>query len=280
MSDRTALQDHLMSDHLIDGTSDVLIGTMKSMREFHEQDHRDPGPVLRGMDMEHPLESMQISNPRVGPSTESEETMSLDFSGLSDLAKQPEGKPGWRPLTVDDLGYGTVLCFDQSLTATGCVILKYVFPASAPQVVSASQFANPYDGKDVPTSLNRGVSVFEQARFLIRKAFTIGIDAIVHESPPNPNAVRGGGYSSLLAAQALRCAISAENASSLADIEMLGAQPAKKLICGNANAKKAQAHAVLKESVLPWIVNSQVVTNEATRDALMVGLLWLARRKK
>lgn len=203
----------------------------------------------------------------------------LDFSGLKDLATAgPKAEPkGWVPLTPEVLGYGTVLCFDQSLTATGCLLLQHVYPASAPQVYSASQWQDKHDGKDVLTSLKRGVKVFEQARAVIQGLGSpIPVDGIVHESPPNPAAVKGGGYSSLLAAQALRCAVAAEGH----EVEMLGAQPAKKLVCGNANAKKTEAHKALKETVLPWVVNSQQVTNEATRDALMVGLLWLYRRPR
>lgn len=201
--------------------------------------------------------------------------MSLDFSGLSDLVKQPEGKSGWQPLTPQDLGHGSVLCFDQSLTATGCVVLQHNFPGSNPVVHLASQWSSMYEGKDVLTSLTRGVEVFSQARQMMQLAKQMRLAGIVHESPPNPAAVKGGGYSSLLAAQALWCAAEAEGVG----VEMLGAQPAKKLVCGNANAKKPEAHKVLKESVLPWIVNSKVITNEATRDALLIGLLWLHRRK-
>lgn len=202
--------------------------------------------------------------------------MSLDFSGLGDLArKTPEQvKIGWQPPTIDDFGYGTVLAFDQSLTATGCIVVEHTYPRGI-IVQSAAKWSTKYDGKDVLTSLKRGVEVFEQARSILRVAKDIGVNAIVHESPPNPAAVKGGGYSSLLAAQALHCAAWDRGMP----IEMLGAQPAKKLVCGKGTADKTTAHAALKIHVLPWIVNSQQVTNEATRDALMVALLWLARRK-
>lgn len=203
--------------------------------------------------------------------------MSLDFSGLGDLAKQSPTKQAtsWQPPTIDDLGYGTALCFDQSLTATGCLLLSRVYPGGL-VVRSASQWKDPYEGKEVSTSLKRGVAVFDQARAVIRATTDVyRPDAFVHESPPNPSAVKGMGISSLLAAQALHCAADAEGV----EFEMIGSQPAKKFICGNANAKKVEAHAALKAHVLPWVVNSQQVTNEATRDALMVGLLWLARRK-
>lgn len=197
----------------------------------------------------------------------------LDFSGLKDISTG-KVKKGWSPLTPSDLGYGTVLCFDQSLTATGCLILQFTYPESAPVVYSASQWRDKHDGKDVRTSLRRGTEVFLQARDVMRM-LPRPVDAVVHESPPNPAAVKGGGYSSLLAAQSLHCACAALG---MEEPEMIGAQPAKRLVCGNANAKKTEAHAALKAHVLPWILNSQQVTNEATRDALMVGLLWLHRR--
>lgn len=205
--------------------------------------------------------------------------MSLDFSGLTDLAaKGTKAKQEWQPLTAADLGYGSVLCFDQSLTATGTVLLQHVYPGTNPVVVKAQQWSTDFEGKDVLTSLRRGEHVYRNAITAIHWACDVGIDMIVHESPPNPAAVKGGGYSSMLAAQALRCAVVACEGEGV-DVEMLGAQPAKKLVCGNANADKKTAHAALKESVLPWIVNSQQITNEATRDSLMIGLLWLSRRK-
>lgn len=201
--------------------------------------------------------------------------MSLDFSGLGDLARANPAKvaKGWSPLTLDDLGYGTAMCFDQSLTATGCVMIHRSHAGL--QVYSAAKWADNYDGQDVPTSLKRGVAVFNQARQAIRYGKIARVDAFVHESPPNPKAVKGGGTSSLMAAQALHCAAEVEGV----EIEMLGAQPGKKLVCGNANAAKTEAHAALRRDVLPWIEDAGQVSNEATRDALMVGLLWLARRK-
>lgn len=202
--------------------------------------------------------------------------MSLDFSGLGDLArKTPEQvKIGWQPPTIDDLGYGTVLAFDQSLTATGCVIVAH-HPRGL-LVHTADKWSTKREGKDVLTSLRRGTEVFDGACMAIETARSVyGAEAVVHESPPNPQAVKGGGYSSLLAAQALHCAAWSRGV----EIEMLGAQPAKKLVCGKGTADKTTAHAALKEHVLPWVINSDRVTNEATRDALMVALLWLARRK-
>jgi hypothetical protein len=203
--------------------------------------------------------------------------MGLDFTGLTDLANgTTKSKADWEPLTHDDLGYGTVMAFDQSLTATGLVVVRHIFPESAPQVLVAQSWSAEDEGKDVETSLRRGVQVYKQAVDVMRSAQAWQVDAFIHESPPNPKAVKGGGYSSLLAAQAVRCAAEASGWPMV----MLGAQPAKKLVCGNANAPKQEAHKALKETVMPWVINSGSVTNEATRDALMVALLWLARRKQ
>ena len=110
---------------------------------------------------------------------------------------------------------------------------------------------------------------------LIDRAIGQGYE-LAHESPPNPGQVKGGGVGSLMAAQSVR------NAAALMGrpIEMLGAQPGKRLVCGNANASKPEAHAALKLHCFPWIEGSERVTNEATRDALIVALLWLYRQRK
>lgn len=199
----------------------------------------------------------------------------LDFSGLGDLAKQdPKIKPGWQPPIPADFGEGRVLAFDQSLTATGWV--KVISEGGTITVTSASKFSDTHaeEKNSIETQLRRGVDVFERAYLVVDTAKVSGF-ALVHESPPNPAQVKGGGYGSLLAAQAIRIA------AALAEmkIEMLGAQPGKKLVCGNHNAKKTEAHAALKTHCFPWIRGSEHVTNEATRDALIVALLWLYRRK-
>lgn len=203
--------------------------------------------------------------------------MSLDFSGLGDLAKKGPAKigAGWVPPTPADFGEGRVLAFDQSLTATGWA--KVISEGGTITVTSAGKFSDTHaeEKNSIETQLRRGVDVFERAYLLIDQAKVSGC-SLAHESPPNPAAVKGGGYGSLLAAQSIRIAA----ALAEMNIEMLGAQPAKRLVCGNANAKKTEAHAALKEHCFLWIRGSEHVTNEATRDALMVALLWLYRRKK
>jgi len=202
--------------------------------------------------------------------------MSLDFSGLGDLAQRSTkaAKPGWQPLIQADLGAGQVLFFDQSLTATGWV--KVASIPGMTTVVEAGKIKVPDGPNEVETMLRRGVAVFEQSVVLIDQALTEGY-SVAHESPPNPKQVRGGGYGSLMSAQAVR------NAAALmqAEITMLGAQPAKKIVCGKATADKIVAHAALTEHCFPWINGARSwVTNEATRDALMGALLWLYRQPK
>lgn len=166
-----------------------------------------------------------------------------------------------------------VLAFDQSLTATGWV--QVVSMPGFTTVTGAGKFSAPEGANSIETQLRRGVEVFEQSVVRIDIAIGQGY-SVIHESPPNPAAVKGGGVGSLMAAQSVR------NAAALmaTSIEMLGAQPAKKLVCGSAKATKTEAHAALKETCFPWIEGSERVTNEATRDALMIALLWLYRQPK
>lgn len=200
--------------------------------------------------------------------------MSLDFSGLGDLAKTPveQVTKGWAPLTPADLGQGRVLAFDQSLTACGWVAVESV--AGRIEVIGADKVPDPYadDPKGVERDLKRSVHVFRQALAVID---ILRDYALAHESPPNPSQVKGGGTGSLMGAVAVRAAAAVHNRP----IEMLGAQPGKKIVCGSGTATKAEAHRALKEHCFPWIRGSEAVTNEATRDALMVALLWLYRRR-
>lgn len=201
--------------------------------------------------------------------------MTLDFTGLTDMASAPASKVGWRPLRLDDLGLGKVLFFDQSLTATGWV--KVVSGDGEVRVVAAGQIKDEYKdrARGVETDLRRAVTVFEHSVILIDSAVRDGY-SVAHESPPHAGNVKGGGTSSLSSAVAVRSAAALVGV----DIEMLGAQPAKTLICGSPKAKKPEAHSALKTHCFPWIENSGLATNEATRDALMGAILWLYRRPK
>lgn len=199
---------------------------------------------------------------------------SLDFTGLADLAKRDPAKVAqpWEPPSLDDFGYGRVLAFDQSLTATGWIELVHP-PGRGMQVVDVGSIKVPEAVKGVETDLRRGVIVYREARHLICYARIRGC-CFVHESPPNMAALKGKGspVSSLMAAQAVRCAAEEENV----EIEMLGAQPAKKLV-SNQSKEKTIAHDMLKQHYLPHIEGGEKVTNEGQRDALLLALLKLHR---
>jgi Holliday junction resolvasome RuvABC endonuclease subunit len=199
----------------------------------------------------------------------------LDFSGLGDLAKGTvkTTKTGWQPLTLDDLGLGRVLFFDQSLTAAGWVTV--VRDEAGIWVTGAGTIRGKHEDlkRGMERDLRRSVDVFERAYVLISDAVSRRF-SVAHESPP-PTSVVGAGASSAQAAVAVRCAA----ALAQTPIEMLGAQPAKTLVCGNSKADKQEAHAALKVHCFPWIQGVEAVTNEATRDALMGALLWLRRRR-
>lgn len=198
--------------------------------------------------------------------------MSLDFSSLKDLPAAPTSKE-WQPPVATDLGEGMVLALDQSLTATG--LIWVVSSGTGCEVLVADQWKGREGDKSIATSLLRGTDIYVRAVEVFTKAKEMGFE-VVHESPPNPAAVKGMGISSLLAAQSLH------NAAKQVGIEItsIGAQPAKKFCCGNTKADKAEAHAALKTHILPWVAGADLITNEAKRDALMVGLLHLARKKR
>lgn len=200
----------------------------------------------------------------------------LDFTGLGDLAKGTvKAKADWQPLTLDDLGLGKILFFDQSLTASGWVKVTRDERGCRVDAAGVIKEVKEHDAmkRGVERDLSRGVTVFEVAFMLIENAISDDYE-VAHESPPHAGNVTGGGTSSLMAAQAVRCAA----ALAQTPIEALGAQPAKTLVCGSSKAKKPEAHAALKAHCFPWIEGVDMVTNEATRDALMGALLWLRRR--
>ena len=207
----------------------------------------------------------------------------LDLSGLEDLVT---GKPTsrstkapWQPLNLDRLHPGAWLGCDQSLKASGLVVLLVDdWPEWTIRVTSATTI-----GTQAEAGIDGWEDVLRRARKLERE-FRIWIPGAwrelgfeprvkryaAHEAPPI-----GGGSRflkpelSLIASYAFR--------RSLEDIfawqlqPMVRPQDHKSLICGNANAKKPAHHHALKQ-LFPRIEGSELITNEATRDALSVAL--------
>lgn len=204
-----------------------------------------------------------------------------DFSRLT--KKTLSTSPAHRRLQRDDLGFGTVLAFDQSLGTptsggTGWVMVVRNHPGVL-RVWDAGMFKGLDTGtvRGPEMSVQRGLGLYQSLDLAMIQSWSMLRNSafeVVYETPPV-----GGGMarpeSSLMAALAIQ--IWAANNG--LDTMMLPAQRAKILICGNGNATKREAHAALAECK-GWIMDyDRFITNEAHRDALLLALTWLARRR-
>lgn len=196
-----------------------------------------------------------------------------DFGALAGI-NTLDPKKAWEPPTLETFGSGNVLAFDQSLTATGWV---HVASYSGVVGIVASGTESPkIEGfRGYEQDLRRGVYLFTRLHKVL--AGHLGPETLLaHEHPPMGK-VKGGGTSSLMSALSLRIVCWEFGR----EVVMLGAQPAKKLICGNANADKKTAHAALALHLAQHIEGyAEHITNEAKRDALMVALLRLHKEKR
>jgi hypothetical protein len=192
----------------------------------------------------------------------------VDFVDAVETKKRARVKPEWQPLNLEDLKPGKYLACDQSLAATGLVML-WVTDEHKVYLQGAGRI-----------STSQGTSGWEmvlQSALSLEGLMAAWIRAnepeytsywAVHEAPP----VGGGRFLkpelSLVSALAFRMAVG----PMVSMLPMVRRQDHAKLICGNGNASKTEHHAALKE-LFPQIVGSDMVTNEATRDALSVGLM-------
>jgi hypothetical protein len=185
----------------------------------------------------------------------------------------------WRPPTMTEIVRHEgkrIIAVDQSLSATGLVVI----------LVSADHLSI------LRSDTLRGVAADECAGYeeTLQRALNLGkqlattlgmvpdIDELVHEGVPI-----GGGKivrpeSSLMASLALR------QEAGLWGIPvkpMVQPQTHRRVVCGNQNASKKEEHealATLAQS-LP-IIGYELITNEATRDALCVGIAHLVIRNE
>lgn len=197
------------------------------------------------------------------------------FDRLKNLSAAP---PASAPagLTRDRLREGWVIACDQSLDGFGWVYL--VNDAAGCRVVRAESFstAKPNDSrgrpiKGHPLNLARGVEVYTRFQEILAQCWASGTD-VVYETPP-----AGGRMarpeSSLLSALAIKIACLPLGIEAV----MVGAQTAKKVFTGNANADKPEAHRAMMHQVSGWLEGIEAITNEAKRDALMLGLTRLSQ---
>ncbi len=191
------------------------------------------------------------------------------LSDLVDLLAKKGKTAAWEPLRFENLIFSRVLAFDQSLKATGWVVLD-VSPERA-RLLDAGTLVpvTKTNARGHEQDLRRTVELFGQ----MNDVWSQHPDSlVVHEAPPVATRV-GRPTSSLLAAAALRI-LAAHILPPPIPVPMISAQRAKKVICGDSNADKIQAHRALAEHCAPWIVGYQhFITNEAKRDALMLALV-------
>jgi Holliday junction resolvasome RuvABC endonuclease subunit len=189
--------------------------------------------------------------------------------GRSRAAKAP-----WKPLTLDRLGHGVVLSWDQSIRKTAWCLLAR--DGAGCRVLDAGM---------CPTRATQGkitwadrlpdqTSVFRQARDVLRRLAPLHPElAVAHESPP-----QGGGrvvdpFSSALASAALWNACEAVGLTPT----LLANQSAKLLLTGNRKATKAEVGRAIR--ALEWLDGAERLTNEDKRDAAAVGLKHLELRR-
>ena len=195
-----------------------------------------------------------------------------ELKQFRDPAQKPV-KDAWKPPLNAELSYRTLLAFDPSLAATGAVALS-----STPDGVTvheAWKFLNPNVG-EVTGNEENFRKAMELTRNLTQWRRRIRTDVtawgFIHEAPP----VGGGRIrhpeSALLASLAIRQSLWEHEC-----LPMMPPQRHKFYFCGNAKAHKKEHHEALMRVATAWGVKGlELIKNEATRDALSVGLTFLS----
>lgn len=209
--------------------------------------------------------------------------MSINITKLKALRdkERPTRREPWRPPVIEDFATHAettrVLAVDQSLSATGMVWLAV--GKRELMVYGAWTFRSEADedADGHEQNLQRAMDLGSQIHEVLHEVYQ-NVAHVVHEGPP----VGGGRImrpeSSLLAALALR-QVAARWVIPVAP--MVQPQTHKRVVCGNGNATKKEEHAALAQlaTTLP-ILEYRRITNEATRDALCVGIAHLLREGK
>lgn len=208
----------------------------------------------------------------------------IETSGLEALSQRrlQKVKDVWVPPARADFRPGLVLAFDQSLAATGFVVLegrlnkndRVELSILESEVLKTTDSAEGKGGH--AENLRRARDQYHAYSTLLRSFAVHRAHATVaHEAPPD-----GGGRimrpeSSLLAALALE--IAAEEAGFREGVAVASATH-RKLVCGRGNVTKKVAHTGLAMWA-PALVSgySRRITNEALRDGLSVALAALHR---
>lgn len=208
--------------------------------------------------------------------------MSVNTAKLEALRDKPRISRAdpWRAPVMEDFaahaGKTRILAVDQSLSATGMVWLAV--GTKELTVYEAWTFRSEAheDADGHEENLQRAMHLGTQIERVIWEIHR-NVAHIVHEGPP----VGGGKIlrpeSSLLAALALRQAAARWE---VPVTSMVQPQTHRRVICGNQRATKKEEHEALAQlaATLP-IQDYDKITNEATRDALCVGITQLLRKE-
>lgn len=201
------------------------------------------------------------------------------LEGLAGSKKLISRRDPWRAPTMAEFiehEGKRIIAVDQSLSATGLVVIRVgadhlsiLWSTTLRGVVSE-------DVKGYEETLQKATNLGKQLATALGQV--PDIDELVHEGVPI-----GGGKivrpeSSLMASLALR------HEADLWGIPvkpMVQPQTHRRVVCGNAGASKKEEHEGLAKlaSSLP-IIGYELVTNEATRDALCVGIAHLVIRNE
>ena len=192
-----------------------------------------------------------------------------DFSTLTiDPAKMTFQPPTEADLAGPDC---RILCFDQTLTSTGFAVLQR--RDNDISIIARDTLRSKTEKEGFEGDFDQALQIEQQMEDKVAEWGSIARILIVHETPAVANKrtmAKGGprvGVSSRMAGQALRSVAKRYGVP----VMMLNSQAAKKFVCGNYKADKAEAHASLRN--LTWLEGLDTLTNEHQRDAVLLGLL-------
>ena len=164
--------------------------------------------------------------------------------------------------------HGSVIAFDQSITATGWVRLDSGADGVIVRAVGSIKCGPEGYPKGHEGTLLRAEYVGQQMAAILRR---LPVQTVVHEQPPVATSKMARPESSLLSALALRIEARRQGHS----VVVVSNQHSKMVLLGKGqgNATKAQWHTALDR--LPWTHEGATPTNEGQRDALCLALTYL-----
>lgn len=180
------------------------------------------------------------------------------MASLADLKNfRTDGEAPPRPKIELPADHPAILAFDQSLSNTGWVDVRQGEIVGVGTIKTGS----PAKAKGHLGSLIQASLLVKPIRSLLEERPGA---TVVIETPPVGRLQRP--ESSLLAASVIY------NETKMISTKIVGAQRGKSFICGNGNAKKAEAHEALAERAKD-IPGFDAISNEHQRDALLLALV-------